>query len=194
MASNRQDQILRFLVQAEGADALVPFLKSVKDLEGASDDTRKAADALLNQLSEATKLQAVAGQYERTQQAVEKLGQKAEAAKAKAAGLATELASTENPSKRQQEAFDRAAASSEKLAAQYENQKATLAILSAQLQVAGVNTADFAAAQADIAASAKAALTGLEGLAASAGAANKQTGILATGMAAAGKVISSGRR
>jgi hypothetical protein len=122
MASNRQDQILRFIVQAEGEDALVPFLKSVKDLEGASDETREAADALLAKLGEASRLQAIADLYERTGASVAKLGANVEAAKAKAAALGIELQKTENPSKRQQEAFDNAAAAAARLDKQFQNQ------------------------------------------------------------------------
>ncbi len=118
MATNRQDQILRFLVQAEGTEALVPFIKTVKELEGASDETRKAADALLNQLAEAARLQTVATSYEAIEKAITGLAARAEAAKAKAAGLADELARTENPSKRQREAFDNAQASAGRLATQ----------------------------------------------------------------------------
>ena len=151
MAGNQRDQILRFLFKAEGEGALLPFIKSVKDLEGASGDTKAAADELLAALSEASRLQAVAELYDRTGIAVAKLGTNVEAAKAQAATLAVELEKTENPSKRQQEAFDRAAAAAARLDKQYQNQKSTLAIYGSQLQAAGISTNNFATAQAQIA-------------------------------------------
>lgn len=191
MATGRQDQILRFLVQAEGTEALVPFIKTVKELEGASDETRKAADALLNQLAEAARLQSVATSYEAIEKAITGLAARAEAAKAKAAGLADELARTENPSKRQREAFDNAQASAGRLATQLETARIKSASYAAELQAAGVNTSTFAKAQEAIAARGLAASKALADLAKGAKDAGDTGGFLASKLEAASKVFTS---
>lgn len=165
MAGNRNDQILRFLVQAEGEDALVPFIKSVKNLEGASNETKKAADELLTELSEASKLKASIDNYGRLKDSVEQLGTRSQDAKAKVDALGTEIASTENPTKKQKEAFDNAASAAEKLQRQLQRQREELAVLRAGLQVAGVSTTDFTEAQKEVTARATAARLKLEELA-----------------------------
>lgn len=168
-AQGRNDQILRFLVQAEGEDALKPFIKSVKDLEGASDETKKAADELLTELSEASKLKASVDNYGRLKDSVEALGTKSDAAKLKVDQLSKEIEESAAPTKKQQEAFDIASSAAKRLEVQLQRQREALAIVRAGLQVAGVSTDDFGKAQADVTAKATAARVKLEELAKSAG-------------------------
>ena len=165
MAAGRQDQILRFLVQAEGADALKPFLESVRELEGASDETRKAADALLAELESAAGLQKTLADFEKLSAAVNEVGVKYDQAKSRVDGLAEKIAATESPTKRQVEAFDRAKAALDRLGVNYDQQKAKLGGLASQLTAAGVSTTNFAAAQGAIKDKATQASQGLTALA-----------------------------
>lgn len=178
MAGQTNEEILRFLVKAEGSDALLPFLKSVKDLEGASDETRMAANELLAKLSEAAKLQAVADGYAKVQKSITELGLKSADAGRKVDELAAEMAAVGVPTAAQAKAFDKAQASAASLSRQLDSQKSTLAIYAAQLQVAGLDTSNFAKAQADIAARGNAARLALEKLASSATAAGAESGKL----------------
>lgn len=165
MAGNRNDQILRFLVQAEGVDALKPFLESVKDLEGASDETRKAADALLSELEAATGLQKTLTEFEKLSASLGRTTAAYDAAKAKVDALAKQIAATEQPSRRQTEEFDRAQASLTRYGNALAIQEAKLGQLSTELKTAGLATNNFAAAQAQIQAKAQQAAQGLTQLA-----------------------------
>ena len=183
MAAGRQDQILRFLVQAEGADALKPFLESVRDLEGASEDTRKAADALLTELESAAGLSKTLADFEKLSAAVDRTKTSYDAAKIKVDALAKGLEATQQPSKRQIEQFDQAQASLTRLGNQYAVQQAKLGQLSSTLTAAGVSTNNFAAAQAKINATAAQASQGLQQLSASAKATKTEQEALAARLA-----------
>ncbi len=161
----RQDQILRFLVEAEGADALKPFLQSVKDLEGASEETRQAADALLQELEDAASLTKVISEFQRLEERLAKTSTAYEAARTKVDVLAKALQSTNEPSRRQQEEFDRAQAALARLGTEYAVQQAKLGQYASRLTEAGVSTKDFAAAQQQITQRAGAASAGLQQLA-----------------------------
>ena len=151
MAGNRNDQILRFLVQAEGVDALKPFLESVKDLEGASDETRKAADALLSELEAATGLQKTLTEFEKLSASLGRTTAAYDAAKAKVDALAKQIAATEQPSRRQTEEFDRAQASLTRYGNALAIQEAKLGQLSTELKTAGLLTdEEFAAKKAEL--------------------------------------------
>lgn len=165
MAAGRNDQILRFLVQAEGADALKPFLESVKELEGASDETRKAADALLQELESAAGISKTLGEFEKLSATLGRTKDRYEAAKVQVDALAKQMQATEQPSKRQTEEFGRAEAALARLGAQYAVQDAKLSQLSTELKSAGLATNNFVAAQAQINAKASQASQALTQLA-----------------------------
>ncbi len=164
MAANRNDQILRFLVEAQGTDALKPFLESVRQLEGASDETRAAAQGLLDEIEQASGLQKTVAEFEKLSASVGTLAAKFETAKAKSDGLAADLAKIEQPTKRQTEALDRARSSTERFGAALDAEKAKLSGLVTILSSAGLSTTNFATATGQIKDKATQATQGLAAL------------------------------
>lgn len=183
MATGRNDQILRFLVQAEGADALRPFLESVKELEGASEDTKQAADALLSELESAAGLQKTLGEFDKLSASLGRTTAAYDAAKAKVDALAKQIAATEQPSRRQTEEFDRAQQALTRYGNALAIQEAKLGQLSTELKTAGLATNNFAAAQAQIQAKAQQAAQGLTSLATAARATKTEQEALAARLA-----------
>jgi TP901 family phage tail tape measure protein len=166
MARNQQDEILRFLVKAEGSDALEPFLRSVRDLEGASDETRAAANKLLEELSSAGQTKAAIDSFQKLGEKTTALAAQLDAARTKADQLGTELASTVDPTKKQTQAAEAAARAARQLQERLTEQRDTLSILGAKLAATGVNTDDLAAAQQHVVERSKDARQKLEQLAA----------------------------
>lgn len=192
-----QEEILKFIVQAQGADALVPFLKNVKELEGASESTRQAADELLKQLAETTKLRALASAYDAASASIERLGQRSAAADQKVKDLAAEIAASANPTREQQAALERAQAAAARLTASLQQQQTTLAVYAGQMKAAGLSVGNAAAVQVELAARAGAATKGLADLAAAAAQPVPQMNALTKAInAALGKLaeISAGAR
>lgn len=168
MASNVTEEILKFVVKAQGADALLPFLESTKALETASEDTKKSADALLQKLAEATKLRALAASYDALTLSTEKLAQRSADADAKVAALAAEMTASQNPTREQQATLERAQRAAETLTKKLEEQRVTLTVYAAQMRQAGLSVGNAAQVQVELAAKSAAATKGLSELAAAA--------------------------
>lgn len=165
MAGGRTtEEILKFVMQVEGESALVPFIRSTKQLEGASVETKKAADALLTELTDAAGLKKSIENFQKLEAAIAANGEKSATAKAKVDALAAEIARTEEPTKKQTAAFTAATRAAGDLEKRLKSQRDELAILRAGLEVAGVETNDFGKAQVDITARCNAARLKLEEL------------------------------
>lgn len=159
-----RDEILRFVVKAEGGDELLSLARDIKKIGDESGKAEKEASELLQEFGNANRLQQVADRYREVARAVLDYENKIRAAKAEVARLGKEISSTEKPTKEQRAAFEAAKKSLEKLTATQEKQRATLSTLRKDLNSNGVSTRNLSKADAELEARAKAAAAALKEL------------------------------
>lgn len=165
MASQTTEEILKFVVQAGGNESLTPIVRSILDLSGNSAEAEKAVGDLLTQLADSQKLTTTLEQYKKVGATVLDLSKRYDEAKLKVAELGKSLSATDEPTKKQQQEFERARTALAKLGTQYENQLEKLRGYRSELSAAGVSTSNFSAAQAQLKARATEVSTALTGMA-----------------------------
>jgi len=150
MASQTTEEILKFVVQATGNESLTPIVRSILDLSGNSAEAEKAVGDLLTQMADSQKLTTTLEQYRKVGASVLDLSKQYDAAKLRVAELGKSLSATDEPTKKQQQEFERARTALAKLGTQYDSQLEKLRGYKTELSAAGVVTNSFGRAQQQV--------------------------------------------
>lgn len=147
MNSHTFEEIIRLRMETAGVEKGEALAKSLRDLGAAGEETKRRTQGLLDNLDDTARTERAVQGYRKISKGVLELSRELPGARANVEALAKELSSTEEPSKKQQRAFDAARKSLVALEEKYDSQRTKLRGMRTELQAQGVATNNLVAAE-----------------------------------------------
>lgn len=159
-----RDEILRFVVKAEGGRELIALANEISEVGDASGEAERQADALLEEFGRSGLLKQASEQYRTLGRSVLEYQSRIRTTTAELGRLGREIKQTESPTRAQQRAFDATRSALAKLTATQERQRTTLSTLKRELETNGVSTRNLGKSNAELESRAKGAIEALKKL------------------------------
>lgn len=161
MADAKFEEVIRLAFETAGTDGIKQAASIMAGLGDVSEETRKQAAALLDDIGNVEKSSAAVRQYGEISKSVLDYQRQISAARSKVLELATAVKAADEPTKAQQRELAKARSTLSELVGEQQRQLGTLRTLKAGLDAQGISTRSAAASQRDLAARTAAASANL---------------------------------
>lgn len=161
MADAKFEEVIRLAFETAGTDGIKQAASIMAGLGDVSEETRKQAAALLDDIGNVEKSSAAVRQYGEISKSVLDYQRQISAARSKVLELATAVKAADEPTKAQQRELAKARTTLSELVGEQQRQLGTLRTLKAGLDAQGISTRSAAASQRDLAARTAAASANL---------------------------------
>lgn len=150
MATQTYEEVLRFLVQAEGTPELTKLARAVLSVGEAGEESEQRLAGLLDELSSAASLEKTSSDFKRLGSELIDLNGRYNTTRESVKKIAEAMDSVEQPTRKQQQEFSRARRELESLGQALSETKAEWSQQKTVLDAAGVSTRNYAQANAEI--------------------------------------------